>query len=409
MITSNNNPKIYLLSDTHLIADDLHDNGSAFERMQDTAAGKDLKYQSIMLNAFVRKIIKDKPTAVIITGDLTFNGAKMSAEQLAKIFTPLKKNGITFLVIPGNHDIYDGWARKFDGDAQYRVPQISPADWKNIFHTSYDEAVSQDSSSLAYSVELNSNYRLIMADSNRYGNEESTSYPITDGVIEPTQIKWIENELKIAQEKKQHILFFMHHNLYDHNSIVNGGFTLDNASELRKLFIKYNVKLTFSGHIHAQNIIGPKDNCPTIDIASSCFSMCDQGYGVINLSPDQVEYQRHSFDSRPYLTEEEMAKLPSGDFHDYLAQVFMTVNEKQSARFKQNIDCIDDWKKVVELVDKLNWNFFIGKNSYTKQEIMKIKNSLPYQILTTNVSDMKNYVDSLINIKQDSWHAMVKY
>ena len=112
-LTNTKNNKVYLLSDTHLIAKDLHDDGAAFQRMRDTSAGKDLDYQGLVLIAFVRKVLKEKPAAVIITGDLTFNGEKLSAEKMAWIFAPLKKAGVAFLVIPGNHDIYDGWARKF--------------------------------------------------------------------------------------------------------------------------------------------------------------------------------------------------------------------------------------------------------------------------------------------------------
>lgn len=409
MITSNLNSKIYLLSDTHLISNKLHDKGSAFQKMQETAAGKDLMYQDIMLKAFVRKIIKDKPTAVIITGDLTFNGAKMSAEDLADIFAPLEENNIAFLPLPGNHDIYDGWARKFQGQYQYKVPQISPSDWKTIFQSAYDKAISQDPSSLAYSVELNSNYRLIFADSNRYSSEESTTHPITEGIIEEKQMQWIEHELKQAQEKQQHVLFFMHHNLYDHNKIINGGFTLDNAPELRQLFTKYNVKLCFSGHIHAQNIIGSTKDCPTTDIASSCFSMCDQGYGVVTIAPTQVEYQRHSFTAASYLSQEEKEGLPKENFHDYLCQIFFDVNKKQSERFKQRFENIEDWKSVTELTNSLNWNFFIGKNTYSDEELTKIKHSPAFQILNKSLPEMKNYVDSLISIQQDSWHVLVKY
>lgn len=77
------NPTFYILSDTHLIADELHDNGSAFDQMRKTSAGKDLDYQELSLKAFVRKVITEKPIAVIITGDLTFNGEKVSALKLA--------------------------------------------------------------------------------------------------------------------------------------------------------------------------------------------------------------------------------------------------------------------------------------------------------------------------------------
>ena len=48
MITSKKKPILWLLSDTHLIADSLHDDGLAFQHMRNTSAGKDLDYLSDM-------------------------------------------------------------------------------------------------------------------------------------------------------------------------------------------------------------------------------------------------------------------------------------------------------------------------------------------------------------------------
>ena len=143
-ITDSGQPDFWLISDPHLIADDLHDFSTRFEKMRLTSAGKDIAYQDLALRAFVRKVLKEKPAALVITGDLTFNGAKRSAERLGEIFAPLKEAGIALLVIPGNHDIYDGWARSFSGSEERRVAQISPADWKEIFSASYDLAVIQE-------------------------------------------------------------------------------------------------------------------------------------------------------------------------------------------------------------------------------------------------------------------------
>ncbi|MCT7872204.1 MAG: hypothetical protein N4Q05_02570 [Lactobacillus crispatus] len=39
MITSKKKPILWLLSDTHLIADSLHDDGLAFQHMRNTSAG----------------------------------------------------------------------------------------------------------------------------------------------------------------------------------------------------------------------------------------------------------------------------------------------------------------------------------------------------------------------------------
>ena len=53
---------------------------------------------------------------------------------------PLVANGTKVLIIPGNHDIYDGWARAYRGKRQLLTEQISLAIGAIFFHTSYEQA-----------------------------------------------------------------------------------------------------------------------------------------------------------------------------------------------------------------------------------------------------------------------------
>lgn len=402
-----NESRIYLLSDTHLIANNLHDDEIAFQKMRDTSAGKDLDYQEIMLSAFVRKIVQDKPDAVVITGDLTFNGEKISAQRLAEIFKPLVQNNIAFYAVAGNHDINDGWARKFEGDFQYRTSQIGPQDWKEIFVCSYQNASSVDTSSLSYSVVFNKKYRLIFADSNIYSHNEALNTPITQGKFSTSQLNWIEDELAHAKQNHQYVLFFMHHNLYDHNNVIHGGFTLNNTDELKRLFAKYNTKAVFSGHIHAQNISLPQNNCPAFDIASSCFCMCDQGYGIITLNKNKLQYNRKSFNYKKYITTDEARILPI-NFHQYLKLRFFKTNEMQMRRFKTAFNNEQDYWDVINLTNKLNWNFFIGKSFYSAEKRLRIINSKSYHLLTQLLPEFKPYVDSLISIQNNSQNIECK-
>ena len=54
MLTQDKKTSFWVISDTHLIADSLHDDGQAFSQMQKTSQGKDLYYQETALSAFVR-------------------------------------------------------------------------------------------------------------------------------------------------------------------------------------------------------------------------------------------------------------------------------------------------------------------------------------------------------------------
>lgn len=100
MLTKELNTEVWVISDTHLIADSIHDNRQAFSRMQKTSQGKDLYYQETVLKAFRKMAQEKKPAAIVVTGDVTFNGERVSAEKFAEIFQPLKDTKL--LVLPGN-------------------------------------------------------------------------------------------------------------------------------------------------------------------------------------------------------------------------------------------------------------------------------------------------------------------
>lgn len=410
MLTQDKKTSFWVISDTHLIADSLHDHGQAFSQMQKTSQGKDLYYQETALSAFVRMAQKKKPAAIIVTGDVTFNGERVSAEKFAEIFKPLEETQL--LVLPGNHDIYDGWAREFRGKKQYYAGQISPRMWRNIFKTSYKNAVSVDDKSLAYSVQLNPNYLLILADSNDYGKEEATTAPATAGFLGREQRRWIKAQLQYASENNLQVIFCMHHNLYAHNPAVNKGYVVDDYRELRKLLAQYNVKLVFSGHIHAQNIMLPQDPCPATEVVTSSFCSNDQGYGVVKVSPKEVSYTCYHFKMKDYLTDKEKQNWTLTHFHDYLENIQLgTISaELMQKDLYQNHYDLDTVRKMGRLFGEMNYHFFTGKNHIESEELQKLKKSPIYQRLIADNPHYELYLQTLYDMSNhDNLHVKIKY
>ena len=402
MITSDLNTEIWVISDTHLIADSLHDNGQAFSRMQKTSQGKDLYHQETALSAFCRMAEIKKPAAIIVTGDVTFNGERVSAERFAKIFTKLSTTKL--LVVPGNHDIFDGWAREFRGKKQFFAGEISPRFWKNIFQKSYALADSVDYNSLAYAVQLNPIYYLLMLDSNYYGKEETTEAPHTRGAIGKEQLKWVEERLKYASKNNLRPIIFMHHNLYAHNPAVNRGYVLDDAVELRRLCSRYNVKLAYSGHIHAQNIMGPQDMTPTTEIVTSSFCSNDQGYGVTRIHSHHITYVRKEFNMHKYLTEEEKQNYTLDHFDNYLENLQLgtiaaDLMQSDLKKYHNNLDLI---RKMGKLFAKMNYNFYTGHNHLKAQELNNIHASQEYQTLIKQHPEYRIYLKTLYDTSDHS-------
>lgn len=395
MITENEKSEFWIISDTHLIADSLHDSGQAFSQMQKTSQGKDLYYQEVVLNSFVKMANEKKPAAIVVTGDLTFNGERVSANRFSKIFANLIDTKL--LVLPGNHDIYDGWARKFRGKKQFYEGQISPMFWKSIFSESYKKIVSSDKSSLAYSYQFNPNYFFICLDSNCYGKEESFSAPHTHGSIKEKQLKWLIEQLKWSSMHKLNPIVFMHHNLYTHNPAVSSGFVLDNASDLKRIFQKYDVKIVFSGHIHAQNIINAHGVVPTSEIVTSSFCSLDQGYGVVKVNKNKLSYVRHSFDMRPFLTDKEKQNWTLTHFHEYLKDIQLgslasQIIERDYQKYHNTKNLLKD---MGELFATMNYNFFTGRNYINQDKLKIIHNSAAYKTLIKENPEYKIYMETL--------------
>ncbi len=410
MLTQDKKTSFWVISDTHLIADSLHDHGQAFSQMQKTSQGKDLYYQETALSAFARMAEEKKPAAIIVTGDVTFNGERVSAEKFAELFKPLTKTKL--LVVPGNHDIYDGWAREFRGKKQYYAGQISPRMWRNIFKKSYENALSIDRNSLAYSVQLNPDYLLILADSNDYGKEESSTAPATAGFLGKEQRKWIKEQLQYASQNNLRVIFCMHHNLYAHNPAVNKGYVVDDYRELRKLLAQYNVKLVFSGHIHAQNIMPPQNSCPATEIVTASFCSNDQGYGVVKVSPKEISYTCHHFKMDGYLTDKEKQNWTLTHFHDYLENIQLgTISaELMQNELYRNHDDLKTVRQMGRLFGEMNYHFFIGKNHIDLEELQKLKKSAIYQRLIAENPQYELYLQTLYDTStHDNLHVKIRY
>lgn len=395
-LTDKQEPRLWVISDPHLISEKLHDNGTEFQRMQATSAGKDLSHQEVALASLVNYITSltpsKRPDALIICGDLTFNGAKESLTTFAKIMQPLNEAGVTLLPVPGNHDIYDGWARRSQAEVGYRVPQISPADWRQIFASTYQAAESVDQSSLAYTYQINHDWKIVLADSNKYGQTESFSHPITSGYLGKEQLAYLESEFKLTQAAQQKCILVMHHNLYSHNDVVHDGFVLDNHQELEELLGKYQVPVVLSGHIHAQNIA----QALVTEIVTGCFASFNQPLGKIKLSQTSFDYQKVDFEMEKYLPTAKKTDPLYQNYHAYQVKLFYEQNFMQMRRILQKTNLTQaEIEQVADLMAKMHWDFFTGNNLLSDDEYQQLIASADYQKLIKVKPELSNYAASL--------------
>ena len=133
---------LFTATDLHYIAPTLTDNGALFTDLIEQSDGKVMAYSDALIEAFVAQVIAEKPDALILSGDLTFNGARESHEALSLRLARVRDAGIPVFVLPGNHDLNSSSAARFEGDGYTRVDGVTAGEFAVLYHAfGFDRAL----------------------------------------------------------------------------------------------------------------------------------------------------------------------------------------------------------------------------------------------------------------------------
>ncbi|MEI7503142.1 MAG: metallophosphoesterase [Paludibacter sp.] len=255
-IIANKGVKIVILSDIHVMDPSLLvKDGTAFQ----TYLSKDpklLQYSTEILQVTIAKIISLRPDLVLISGDLTKDGEKISHETVSRMLYQLTMNGIKVVVTVGNHDVNNPEALRYIKDRTASVPNVSadkiPAIYANY---GFNNAISRDANSLSYVNEPVKGIRIISIDANKYYLNTTTN--IWGGVIKPETMTWIKEQLANAKAEGKTVIGLMHQGLIEHYSLqnmVDPGYVVDNYESTADELIDAGMKIIFTGHYHATDI-----------------------------------------------------------------------------------------------------------------------------------------------------------
>lgn len=355
---------IIVASDLHYLSPALTDHGPYFQSLIENADGKVTVYGKELVEAFVAQVLDQSPDAVILSGDLTFNGAEQSHMELAALLRPLKDAGIRVLVLPGNHDLENPMAASFQGDGYMPVEHIDATRFADIYTPfGYQEALSRDRTSLSYVVELLPNLRVLLVDVN------TAEAP---GSLTGQTLSWVERQLNDAAQNGAWVLAVSHQNLLQHNSIFTDGYRMENADCLLALYESYGVICNVSGHLHIQHIA--QSDTGLLDIATSSLAVSPNQYGILELgersasygavpvdvsawatstgktAPDLLDFTRYSYDvfwNTAY--RQGLAELQTVENAEAMASFFADVNTAYFAGDMTKCECQDDlllqWKQ----------------------------------------------------------------
>lgn len=272
-----------VLSDPHVYDTSLGTTGAAFEEY--LSNDRKMLAESVeIMEAMVAELLNVKDLDfVIIPGDLTKDGEKVSHEKMASFLAKLNDKGIKTYVVPGNHDINNPHAVSFSGSTTTRVASVTPEEFAEIHNKSgFAKAIYKDKNSLSYVAEPADNVWLFAIDSCKYDN--NATYPETSGEISAETLSWILDKLAIAKAKGKLVIGMMHHGIIAHfaaQPLLFSEYVLDEYSTVGAALANAGMNIVFTGHFHAQDVV-------KYTFSSGVMYDVETGSGVTAPSPYRI-------------------------------------------------------------------------------------------------------------------------
>lgn len=334
---------LIVANDLHFATETMMPKNTTVDRMMEVGDGKQLDSLQIITQAFLREVIELKPNAVLLNGDISYNGEAENHKALVEELQVLKEAGIPVYVIPGNHDIDSPTAQRVLDNPEGSIvaaENVTAEEFAEIYQDFM--GTERDLHSLSYTVPLKKGLVLIMLDSAISHPDEVTS----GGRIKPETMQWLEGQLERAKEKKQEVVVSLHHSTLIHSRSIHPNYTVQDHEELVALLQKYEVHFTLTGHIHIQNI---KQDDGFTDIATGSLAVHGNNYGVLVWNPgENFSYTAQSTDVQAYIDTLGRSEDYLQDFRRHTFDTFSYSNFRRRA-FRMFDNGLMDEEKVTLL------------------------------------------------------------
>ncbi len=256
--------KFYLITDTHTFDNRLGASGEAYEDYLD---GEQKCYAETMaINEAVLAWLEkaDDADIVLIAGDLTYNGEKLSSETFSKMLHDFKeRSGKRVFVVTAGHD-YNETSFAFCESGRKTVEGTAFSELLAYYgEFGYQDAVAFNETHLSYVAELSEDVRLLVL-CNDIDGKKHIAY-------DDAFLGWIEAQAKQAKADGKMMIAMEHYPVLPGQPVfaLIGDATQAESRKLIDLLADNGVHLIFTGHMHNQSI-----NMTQTEKGNKFFDVC---------------------------------------------------------------------------------------------------------------------------------------
>lgn len=346
------------VTDPHYLSPALTDYGPEFMALIEESDGKVTHYTPQIVQAFVAEMLAMQPDAVIISGDLTLNGARKSHEELVSLLTPLAEAGIRVLALPGNHDT-NAMGYQFKGEEILYVDGLVDEDFDDLYaRLGYEGALSCDPASMSYVAEVAPGLRVLLVDTNANG---------TLGTVNDRTLLWIEGQLSRAKREGAAVIAVSHQPAMIHNRLFTFGYVINNNTKLLALYEQYGVPLNLCGHLHMQHVVCGNG---MTEVAASALAVAPNQYGVLKVQDGRlVSYAMQPLDVAAWAAQTGQTDPNLLDFAAYAADFFNQTTAGQTGAMVAQLPLNPEEKQqMIDFAVALNAEYFSGKRTLTADD-----------------------------------------
>lgn len=259
------------------------------------------EFSKPLLDEAIAKVLQKTPDLLLIPGDLTYNGEEISHETIAGILKEVSTQGIKVFVVPGNQDINNPIALKYDGTGSEATPTITTDKFAQIYADfGYEDAISRDPNSLSYLAQPFSNLWILGIDAGLYNDIYIDPYtgkigPALTGQIKSEILEWILNWLAEAKENNITVIGLEHHSVTEDcpNAAKFGpAYVINNHASVEDALTNAGLKIIFTAHDIDITMISRGEN-KLFDIGSLAILIPPFSFRMVYLENNSIEIETH--------------------------------------------------------------------------------------------------------------------